>query len=298
MECNLYNHGFDQIYPKSFNETQSSEFFGLNYTAYQKENRYKTKVRISERKFCNKASETCLVIRFLHAHQVNIDAFNNFCDWGDVYLVNWSLHYALNKVYELHLNEVFDKMKSCDKSIKNKVFVWRERTSQHFFGPGGFYDFHVADFMNDSMWSEWYDEFTKDGKCEKGIKIYNQSTVKQMCSNPSEHSTVAIGPSIQRYGCWPISYAGNADKGKYGFRNIVMGVANLSGIRTQIVYHDSKPKIDNLDDSVNLFFIPFKDVTHSLWDYHPSECTHYCTTPYWAEYIFHTLYLAISAVGN
>ena len=288
MECNLYNNGFDRIYVHNYTDEESAAFFGIKDTAGLKES-------VGDKKFCNELDQKCIVIRWLHSYKLNVSALNNFCLWGDVYLMNWSLHYNWYEVYEAyesHLNAIYQKMNECNRDRnrnESKVFVWRERSSQHFVTLGGYYNKY---FVDDSIWNEWYEQFTKDKNCERGIKFYNQSTEKAVCSlkNQSEYQSNFHNSTIWSLGCWPIV----ADEvQKYKWRNFVIDTANAMGIRTQIIYHNSKPQV--VSDAVNLFFIPFKDVTDGLWDHHPGECSHYCTTPYLAQYIFHTLYLAISA---
>eukprot|EP01084_Bolivina_argentea_P003897 7377_1 len=202
---------------------------------------------------------------------------SDFCNWADVYLFSWDLHYdAGTKLWNREIgNGVFKLIQSCFNQYKHlsnmPIFIWRETTTQHFPSIGGYW-FDIYKYPNSYL-------KPRDEKFRDFVR--NLTLLERQKANR----------------CYPLMFYNNDNFERYLWRERLLNffADQLNDtLNVEIVYPNQKINKLSIDDIV--YYIPFKDITDAMWDMHNGgECTHYCSGPYLWEFIWDEMYRIILA---
>lgn len=355
MNCDLFRNGYEPI-NKSYKPTNTelSHFFRINFTNFSITHDWHSTIAVSTNiTFCKSRSSVsastiskvhCVkLIAMLH-YILDTHLLSNVCDWGDVIIMNWSLHYHLQKhreyaAYNSTIKTLFNAVKNCTRHNayqlinKSTVFVWRERTSQHFFTPGGMY-FSKFPF-SENVWNSWYKQVTQESAtnisdcsstCCHALKLYSsdeKNSTIDLCNLKTfvnYSSNVLSRNKLWTVGCFPLNITHSILLDKLQSRTLIQEIANDLDVKLEFMFHNygtnnefmqqikninMRPLFNSIANSselaklsTNVYYIPMIEVTEGLWDQHPGECTHYCTTPYLFQYVYHGLYLALRASAH
>ena len=211
---------------------------------------------------------------------------DTFCEWGNVILFNWDLHYSpLNDaLWDSEIGSgIFPILQQCfDRysSLKKKpIFIWNEATAQHFGGTiGGFWDNIYAE--NEMVTQQYRHQIAGE---ERDPDLLTNDTKWNAFFN----STVRF---LRGAECGPHHYFINKSYERHIRRQRIMETLdeNLDlKFNLEIVYPDREIQRQRED---TLYFIPFKDATDPLWALHDDgDCTHYCNTPYLWELLWDSM---------
>ena len=216
-----------------------------------------------------------------------LELYNDtFCEWANVILFNWDLHYKspYDKEWDRDIgNGIFPILQRCfDRyaSLEKKpIFIWNEVTAQHFGGTiGGFWENIYAE--NKTVIERYREHIARD---ENDADLLTNDTKWNAFFN----STARF---LRGAECGPHHYLMDESYERHIRRQRIMETLNGNPDLTfnlEIVYPD-RPIQQQREDT--LYFIPFKDATDSLWDLHDDgDCTHYCTTPYLWELLWDSM---------
>lgn len=205
---------------------------------------------------------------------------DTMCQWGNVYLLNWDLHYKYpDASWDKEIgSEMFRVIQDCfdkhDSLERMPIFIWYEMTAQHFSGSvGGYYEDIYRE--NKTLNREHREEIVREGRDH---------------DLPANNDTLAALFNQRRGGCGPQKYLVDQERERHVRRQRVIDTVEQNPNLTfnlEIVYPD-RPIQGRREDT--LYILPYKDVTDPLWMFHRGgDCTHYCNTPYLYEFLWDSM---------
>ena len=218
----------------------------------------------------------------------SLELYNDtFCEWANVILFNWDLHYKSpydeewdedigNGIFPI-LQKCFDRYAALERK---PIFIWTEVTAQHFGGTiGGFWE-------NIYSWNR------------SVIEQYRQHIAKEehdpdLLTNHTKWNDFFASKArwTRNAECGPHHYFMDESFERHVRRQRIMETVDGNPDLTfnlEIVYPD-RPIQQHREDT--LYFIPLKDATVPLWNLHKTtgDCTHWCHTPYLWELLWDSM---------